>query len=153
MNLGAEISHQYISSPSSLLTGHQVWGMSCAKVNGHPEMPRYPYLATDPSPWDIGLATCARLADVFKVRSESMMKSQALDTIVSAHEFHSTYEAFNMHLKHATAGRLSAMVLRCGPWARKPGVSLHPSSATGDHMCLSLFIYKMGMKQLYDLVC
>lgn len=82
MNLGAEISHQYISSPSSLLTGHQAWGLSCAKVNGHPEVPRCPHLATYPSPWDTGLATCARLAGVFRVRSESPMKSQVLDTIL-----------------------------------------------------------------------
>lgn len=81
MNLEAEISHQYISSLSSLLTGHQAWGMSCAKVNGYPEVPRCPHLASYPSPQDAGQATCARLSGVFRVRFESLLKSQAWDTI------------------------------------------------------------------------
>lgn len=59
MNLGAEISHQYISSPSSLVTGQWAWGMSCVQVSRYPEVPRCLHLATDPSPWDTGQATCA----------------------------------------------------------------------------------------------
>lgn len=81
MNLGAEISHQYISFPSSLLTGRQARGMSCTKVNGYPEVARCPHLASYLSPRDAGHAICAKLTGVSGVRFESLPKSQAEGTI------------------------------------------------------------------------
>lgn len=94
MNLGAEISHQYISSLSSLLTEHQAWGTSSAKVSGYPEVLRCPHLATKPLPRDAGQATCARLAGVSRVRFESLLKSQERDTTVVLNEFNKSMWSF-----------------------------------------------------------
>lgn len=48
-----------------------------------------------------------------------------------------TYGALNMYLKHSAAGRLSGNGVHRR--ARKPGVSLNPSSATGGYECAPVF--------------
>ena len=48
-----------------------------------------------------------------------------------------TYGALNMYLKHGAAGRLNGNSVHRR--ARKPGVSLNLSSATGGHECASVF--------------
>lgn len=59
------------------------------------------------------------------------------------------YGAFNMHLKYDTAGRLSPMVLRWGPLAKKPRANLPPSSVTFDHECASVSLsIKWGWSSL-----
>ena len=147
MNLGAEISHQYISSWSSLSTGHQAWGMSCTKVSGYPEVPRLPHLASYPSPWTqtrppvLGwqvfpgcyLRVCWKPAELLGMGHNW------------GHYINSTntYGALNMHPKRVIAGRLGGNVGHGRAWARKSHESGSQFCSWWPWVCLSLFICKM----------